>query len=36
MLGPGGDDGCSMGVGEALHHAHAKPHSKKTLIIGGL
>jgi hypothetical protein len=35
-LGPGGDDGCGMGVGEPLHHAHAKPYSKKTLIIGRL
>jgi hypothetical protein len=35
-LGPGDDDGCSVGVGEPLHHAHAKPHSKATLIIGRL
>ena len=26
----------SMGIGEPFHHAHAKPHSKKTLIIGRL
>ena len=35
-VGPCGDDRRGMGVGEALHHAHAEPHREAPIIAGRL